>query len=182
MGGTAAATHNALQRVSLTIGDGDRIGVVGVSGSGKSTLLMVLLGLLAPTDGEVRVRGAPLRGLGRTGWRQMRRDIQFVPQDPGSSLQPRATVCAQIAEPLVRLHGWRARSTKVRAQVEATMDLTGLEPALGTRTTEQLSGGQAQRLALARALVTGPKRGCQVFCVSGVGHIGFYRWLLMRSG
>jgi ABC-type microcin C transport system duplicated ATPase subunit YejF len=142
-----------LADVSLTIGQGECLGVVGESGSGKSTLGRAILQML-PYAGEVVLEG---RALGRLRGRELRaarRRIQVVFQDPRESLNPRLRIGEIIAEPL-RLAG--VGRGEARAQVETLLGDAGLSPALMDLYPDGVSGGQAQRVAIARALAAGAK-------------------------
>lgn len=142
----------ALDGVDLNVEAGRSVGIVGESGSGKSTLLRLLLGLDSPTAGTVRYRGEVLDRRDRGLLRRLRRDVQVVFQDPRSSLDPRMTVGAAIAEPL--------RSLKIpgdhRARVAEVLLAVGLDPDVIGRYPAQFSGGQRQRIAIARALAPAP--------------------------
>jgi peptide/nickel transport system ATP-binding protein len=142
----------AVNGVSLTIRSGEALGIVGESGCGKSTLARMLLGLLAPSAGEIFVAGRPVASLGA---RALARCVQPVFQDPYSSLNPRRTVGAIIAAPLV-VHRMGDAAQR-RAEVERLMSLVGLPPRLYLSYPGQLSGGQRQRVAIARALIMRPK-------------------------
>ena len=142
----------AVNGVSLTIRSGEALGIVGESGCGKSTLARMLLGLLAPSAGEIFVAGRPIESLGA---RALARCVQPVFQDPYSSLNPRRTVGAIIAAPLV-VHRVGDAAQR-RAEVERLMSLVGLPPRLYLSYPGQLSGGQRQRVAIARALIMRPK-------------------------
>jgi peptide/nickel transport system ATP-binding protein len=142
----------AVNGVSLTIRSGEALGIVGESGCGKSTLARMLLGLLAPSAGEIFVAGRPVASLGA---RALARCVQPVFQDPYSSLNPRRTISAIIAAPLV-VHRMGDAAQR-RAEVERLMDLVGLPPRLYRSYPGQLSGGQRQRVAIARALIMRPK-------------------------
>ncbi|MEX5303219.1 ABC transporter ATP-binding protein [Kocuria sabuli] len=141
----------AVRGIDLEMREGESVGLVGPSGSGKSTVLSLLLGLERPDEGEVRFNGVPLTG--RQEIRRARQAVQYVPQDPASSLDPRRTVERQLQEPLRRFRIPGDHAILVRDALEQ-VDL-GTEH-LGRRAHE-LSGGQAQRVAIARALVTGPR-------------------------
>src|SRR3984893_538751 len=141
----------AVNGVSLTIRSGEALGIVGESGCGNSTLARMLLGLLAPSAGEIFVAGRPVASLGA---RALARCVQPVFQDPYSSLNPRRTVGAIIAAPLV-VHR-RGDAAQRRAEVERLMSLVGLPPRLYLSYPGQLSGGQRQRVAIARALIMRP--------------------------
>ncbi|MGE3992102.1 dipeptide ABC transporter ATP-binding protein [Pseudorhodoplanes sp.] len=142
----------AVNDVSLAIHAGEIVAIVGESGCGKSTLAMMLLGLLPPTSGEVRLMGRPLSTLKRhEGPRQM----QPVFQDPYASLNPRRSIEAIVAEPL---HVQRIGSSAERERrVLEILDAVGLPLRLRKAYPAQLSGGQRQRVAIARALIMKPQ-------------------------
>ncbi|WP_066942941.1 ABC transporter ATP-binding protein [Streptomyces lushanensis] len=144
----------ALDRVTMTVAAGETVGLVGESGSGKSTLARLSLGLLAPTLGTVRFAGHdPYRLRGRSA-RPVRARLQFVPQHPRGSLNPALRAGEAVALAL-RTHG-----TPRRERADRTAELfrqVGLDPALARRYPRELSGGQLQRVAVARALATGPE-------------------------
>ncbi|MFD7896747.1 ABC transporter ATP-binding protein [Streptomyces sp. NPDC059743] len=144
----------ALDRVSLTVAPGETVGLVGESGSGKSTLARLSLGLLAPTLGTVRFAGHdPYRLRGRSA-RPVRARLQFVPQHPRGSLNPALRAGEAVAFAL------RTQGTPRRERADRTAELfrqVGLDPALALRYPRELSGGQLQRVAVARALATGPE-------------------------
>ncbi len=147
------SSRPALDGIHATVEEGEHLGIVGESGSGKTTLSRVMLGLLAPSAGEVRYRGAPVSyGRGRST-RDFRSRVQLVLQDPYSSLSPRLTVAEIVAEPLRilgRTAGLAARVAELLAGVE-------LDPLLAGRLPHELSGGQRQRVAIARALSVRPE-------------------------
>ena len=143
-----------LERISFAVRPGETLGVVGESGSGKSTLARAVLRLLEPARGSVRWRGRELLTIPERELRAMRREMQMVFQDPASSLDPRMTVAASVAEPLA-IHGLAHRAT-LAARVAGRLQQVELGPELLHRYPHELSGGQAQRVALARALATGP--------------------------
>ncbi len=144
-------TLAAVSDVSLQLGPGEVVGLVGESGCGKSTLARMLLGLLTPSRGEVRLGGVPLARLGR---REIGRRIQPVFQDPYGSLNPRKRVREIVALPL-KVHGIGDRSRR-RQLVREMLDRVGLPQRLEDALPGQLSGGQRQRVAIARALVSRP--------------------------
>ncbi|MFW0773380.1 ABC transporter ATP-binding protein [Paenarthrobacter nitroguajacolicus] len=142
----------ALGQTSLKIGAGERVGIVGVSGSGKTTLLRLMLALESSDTGSVRCAGkevepGPLKEL-----RWYRRRVQYVPQDPAGSLDPRMVVSDLVAEPLIRLNVDVDRTQAVREALQSV----GLGLEYLDRRASELSGGQAQRVALARAIATRP--------------------------
>jgi peptide/nickel transport system ATP-binding protein len=141
--------RTALDGLDLVVPAGRDLAIVGASGSGKSTLLRLLLALEAPDRGTIRFRGEPVspRVPGA-----LRRSVGVVAQDPGSSLDPRMPVGASVREPLECLgvggdHG---------ARVAQLLDAVGLDPAVAARRPAAFSGGERQRIALARALAARP--------------------------
>ncbi|HJV08998.1 MAG TPA: oligopeptide/dipeptide ABC transporter ATP-binding protein, partial [Acidimicrobiales bacterium] len=146
----------ALSGVSLTLREGESVGVVGPSGSGKSTLARIIAGHLAADSGEVVLEDEPLPASWRGADRLRRRRIQLILQDPADALSPRLDVEALVGEPLAIVGVPGAERT---AAVAEALESVGL-PSTGSflqAFTHQLSGGQLQRLALARALVCQPK-------------------------
>ena len=148
-----ADTPAALAAASFTLGAGECLGVVGESGSGKSTLGRAILQMV-PYAGRILLDGQNFHGLSRAAQTGQRRRIQVVFQDPRESLNPRMRVAEAVGEPL-RLAGVRDRARRLRA-VERLLDRVGLDPALAERFPSTLSGGQAQRIAIARALAAEP--------------------------
>ncbi|KUO87831.1 MAG: ABC transporter ATP-binding protein [Thermoproteus sp. JCHS_4] len=144
----------ALDGVSLTIGDGGVVLVVGESGSGKTTMGRVILGLQKPTSGQALYRGRDIYRLRGKEYAEFRRAVQWVPQDPYSSLDPSLTVREALAAPLRR---WG--SDDVEGAARRLLELVGLKPPqlFLDKYPHQLSGGQRQRVAIARALATGPR-------------------------
>jgi ABC-type dipeptide/oligopeptide/nickel transport system ATPase subunit len=145
-----------LDRVDLRIGAGESVAVVGPSGAGKSTLAEVVLGLHRPAAGTVRVHGNTWCAPGTPPHRARRRLVQGVPQDPGAALVPGWSVRRSIDLALRRLGTETDSSTTVQRAVHQAADLAGLERELLQRRPSELSGGQAQRAALTRALAVGP--------------------------
>ncbi|GLW11461.1 ABC transporter ATP-binding protein [Microtetraspora sp. NBRC 13810] len=141
--------------VSIRVGEGEIVGLVGESGCGKTTLARVITGLSRPSAGVVRFAGVDVHALRGRALRAHRRHIQMVFQDPYLTLSPRQTVRQALVEPL-RIH--RIGDTRSRsARVDELLDLVGLDPGVGERRPRQLSGGQRQRVAIARALSLGPR-------------------------
>ncbi|MFG3256832.1 dipeptide ABC transporter ATP-binding protein [Streptomyces sp. NPDC048172] len=137
----------AVDGVSVTVAEGETLGVVGESGSGKTTLGRMLVGLLPPSGGAVRYRGEALRGV--------RPDLQMVFQDPVSSLNPRRTIGESVADPL-RAAG-KLTDREATARARELLAQVGLDPDWYHRFPHEFSGGQRQRVGIARALAPGPK-------------------------
>jgi oligopeptide transport system ATP-binding protein len=144
----------AVDGVSLTVDQGEVLGLVGESGSGKSTLGRCVVRLVPVTSGDVRISGRDIARLSRRRLRPLRRDFNIVFQDPASSLNPRMTVADIVREPL-RLHGIGPAPSQ-RRRVDDLLDQVGLPNDVGRRYPHELSGGQRQRVSLARALSAGP--------------------------
>ncbi|MBV2155656.1 ABC transporter ATP-binding protein [Kitasatospora sp. SUK 42] len=145
--GTRRRSVTALHGVDLDLHPGETLGLVGESGSGKSTLARALVGAHAPSAGSIRFRGQELG-------RRPRREVQLVFQDPYSSLNPRMTAGQIIAEPLIA-HGLGDRERRA-ARVAELLGQVGLDPATAGRHPRAFSGGQRQRLGIARALAPEP--------------------------
>ena len=146
----------AVDGVSFTLHQGETLGVVGESGCGKSTLARAVLQLLPKTDGKVVWLGRNLDAMAETDIRALREDLQIVFQDPLASLDPRMPIGVSIAEPLRTLEPQLSRS-ELKEKVRAMMARVGLDPAWINRYPHELSGGQNQRVGLARAMIVGPK-------------------------
>jgi len=143
---------HAINGVSLKVPKGEVVGLVGESGCGKSTLAAVLLGLQAPTTGDVRYSGESAAGFSR---KDVARRIQPIFQDPYSSLNPTKTIRSIVSQPL-RIHGVGDPS-EWDAKVTAMLDLVGLPSRAANNYPSQMSGGQRQRVAIARALIMRPE-------------------------
>ncbi|MFH7322905.1 ABC transporter ATP-binding protein [Aeromicrobium sp. HA] len=144
----------AVDGVSLSVGRGETVGLVGESGSGKSTLGRLALSLLEPTSGRVSFDGSDVSRLGRRDLARLRRRMQLVFQDPVSSFSPRMTIEEVLTEPMV-VHGIGTPESRHRRCLEL-LDLVGLPSRALERFPHQFSGGQAQRIGVARALTTDP--------------------------
>ena len=147
-------TLRAVEKVSLKIRRGEVLGLVGESGCGKSTLGQTILNLYPPTSGQIFFEGANIQELKTGALRTLRRKMQIVFQDPYSSLDPRMPIGNAIAEPLI-IHKM-ASGTELEDRVSASLKTVGLNPGLRNRYPHEFSGGQQQRIALARALAVTP--------------------------
>ncbi|MBF9030266.1 ATP-binding cassette domain-containing protein [Rhodobacterales bacterium HKCCE3408] len=153
---TPPDTLQAVSGANLTIGPGETLGLVGESGSGKSTLARAVVGTVPVSDGRVLWKGDDLARLGPRERRAHGRHVQMVFQDPLAALNPRMTVGEVVAEPL-RTHFPDMPRETVREKVQAMMKRVGLLPTLVNRYPHEFSGGQCQRIGIARALVTEPE-------------------------
>ncbi|MEO1792461.1 MAG: ABC transporter ATP-binding protein [Cyanobacteria bacterium J06629_19] len=146
----------AVDGVSFRVYKGETFGLVGESGCGKTTLGRSLLQLIKPMGGRVWFEGRDLTRLGGWQMRKRRREMQIIFQDPYSSLNPRMSIGAAIAEPL-KIHGVIRRSRNLKERVEYLLERVGLDPAAINRFPHEFSGGQRQRVCIARALALSPK-------------------------
>src|SRR5258705_102838 len=146
----------AVDGVSFTLKEGETLGVVGESGCGKSTLARAVLKLLPKTAGTVVWCGRDLAAADKDALRQLRKEFQIVFQDPLASLDPRMTIGESIAEPLRSLEPGIARED-VKERVAAIMEKVGLDPNWINRYPHEFSGGQNQRVGVARAMIVQPK-------------------------
>ena len=144
----------AVSGVSLRLAAGETVALVGESGSGKTTLARAIIGLVPAADGSIRFEGTELRELSESEMKPFRRHVTMMFQDPVGSLSPRLTVGSLIAEPF-RIHGLADRD--LRAEVRRLLGLVGLSADFAERYPHQLSGGQARRVGVARALALEPK-------------------------
>ncbi|HEY1752690.1 MAG TPA: dipeptide ABC transporter ATP-binding protein [Caulobacteraceae bacterium] len=146
----------AVDGVSFEIRRGETLGVVGESGCGKSTLSRAVLSLIPATGGAVTVLGRDITHADQRTLRQARKDLQIVFQDPLASLDPRATVGDSVAEPLRVFRPGMSRADQQQAAA-AMMAKSGLSPELVNRYPHELSGGQNQRVGIARAMILSPQ-------------------------
>ena len=151
-------THRAcaVNHVDLEIWPGETLALVGESGSGKSTIGRTIQQLQAPTSGEVLFAGQPLSALNARQRHELRRDVQYIFQDPFASLDPRKPVGFSIAEP-IRTHHLMSDDRRIDARVGELLERVGLEPAMARRYPHEFSGGQRQRICIARALSSKPR-------------------------
>jgi ABC-type oligopeptide transport system ATPase subunit len=145
----------ALQDVSLRIGCGEALGLAGMSGAGKSTLGRIILGLDRPTSGDVLFEGRSILGLDGADLRAVRSRMQMVFQNPLASMNPRRTARSIVEMPLKA--GAMGNAAERRERVRELLDLVGLNPRHAEYYPHEFSGGQCQRLGIARALATNPK-------------------------
>ncbi len=153
MPGGRHATLRAVDGVDLAIPRGTTLGLVGESGSGKSTVARLLLRLADTTGGQVYLGSTDITKARGGALRHLRRHMQLVFQDPYSSFDPRISIANSIREALRRT---RPDRTEIPARTAQLLDMVGLSATLGHRSPPQLSGGQLQRAAIARALAVGP--------------------------
>ena len=149
------ARVHAVVNVSLQIGRGETLAVVGESGCGKSTLANLIIRLHEPDEGTVLLNGTDISHLGPKAMRPHRRTMQVVFQDPFASLDPRVRVGAAVAEPL-KVHGTK-RGEELDEQVAELFELVGLQRIMTKNFPHQFSGGQRQRICIARALALRPE-------------------------
>ncbi|MEO6568224.1 MAG: oligopeptide/dipeptide ABC transporter ATP-binding protein [Opitutaceae bacterium] len=148
-------TVKAVDGVTLAVGRGEVLGLVGESGCGKSTLARTIMQLVPTTAGTVVLEGKNLTQGTAAEVHDTRRDMQMIFQDPYASLNPRMTVFATLAEPLL-VHGI-CKSSEVSTRVADLMKTVGLAPRFMEKYPHEFSGGQRQRIAIARALALNPK-------------------------
>ncbi|PNP98112.1 murein tripeptide/oligopeptide ABC transporter ATP binding protein OppF [Moraxella sp. RCAD0137] len=150
------ATLKAVNGVSFDLKAGETLGVVGESGCGKSTLARTIIGLVKAKSGSILFDGEELVGLSEKGWKKKRQEIQMIFQDPLASLNPRMTVGDIIAEPLRTYHPELGKE-EIDKRVREIMKKVGLLPNVINRYPHEFSGGQCQRIGIARALILRPK-------------------------
>ncbi|WP_094797132.1 MULTISPECIES: ABC transporter ATP-binding protein [Bordetella] len=148
------AVLNAVSDVSFTVRKGETFSIVGESGCGKSTLGRCIARLLEPSGGQVLFEGRDIGGLAHGELRQLRRKIQFIFQDPYSSMNPRMRVRAILAEPL---RNFSVPSASIEQRLQELLRLVSLKPDSLDKYPHQFSGGQRQRLVIARALALEPE-------------------------
>ncbi|RDD60663.1 ABC transporter ATP-binding protein [Ferruginivarius sediminum] len=153
--GKGKRSLQAVRGVDLQVRKGETLGIVGESGCGKSTLARMLVGLSEPTGGRVALSGRDVAEMRRNARSELRRKVQFVFQDPLSSLNPRKTVRQILEAPLDNL--LRMPRDRRRERVAELMQLVNLRPEFVDRHPHEFSGGQSQRIGIARALAAEPK-------------------------
>ena len=145
----------AVDGVSFAIREGETLGLVGESGSGKSTIGRMLIRLLDPTDGEIRLEGRDIAHISQHQMRPLRSRMQIIFQDPYASLNPRMRI-RQILGEALDTHGLAKGKGERQARIAELLDLVGLRPEYADRYPHEFSGGQRQRIGVARALAVEP--------------------------
>lgn len=145
----------AVNDVSLTVAEGEVLGLVGESGCGKSTLAKTILGLYREASGEIVLEGREVSGVAPRDARRLRKDIQYVHQDPGAALDPWWRVGGILHEALI-IHGLKVRAER-ESRIDAMLQAVGLDPSFKRRYAHELSGGQQRRIGLARTLILQPR-------------------------
>jgi len=145
----------AVSQVSLDVPEGGRIGLIGRSGAGKSTLGRIILGLERPDNGTVRYKGKDVERFTRGDWKQFRREVQVVFQNAIGSVNPRWKIFDIISEPL--RNAGDMPNSKCKERVREMLEMVGLCPEDSKRYPHQFSGGQLQRVCIARALAIKPQ-------------------------
>jgi peptide/nickel transport system ATP-binding protein len=154
LAGTRDPFVDAVLEVSFALARGETLGIVGESGSGKSTLGRAIMGLVRPAAGTIQFDGMSPSGRSDAALRPYRRHIAMMFQDPLASLSPRLTVQSLVTEPF-KIHGLGARD--LAGEARRLLAMVGLDPGFASRYPHQLSGGQARRVGVARALALSPK-------------------------
>ena len=153
--GSGPQPVRAVDGVSFAIREGETLGLVGESGSGKSTIGRMLIRLLDPTDGEIRLEGRDIARISQHQMRPLRSRMQIIFQDPYASLNPRMRI-RQILGEALDTHGLARGKGERQARIAELLDLVGLRPEYADRYPHEFSGGQRQRIGVARALAVEP--------------------------
>lgn len=146
----------AVDNVSFHVNQGETVGLLGESGSGKSTIGKLLLGLEKPTDGEIYFFDKPIHSLSKSEFRPLRRDIQMIFQNPFGALDRKMSIRDSLLEPL---NLWRIGSSSEERmeKIHNILEVCGLDKTVLSRKPLEFSGGQLQRITIARALLSEPK-------------------------
>lgn len=156
-GGMVKKYHvNAVCDVSFEIHRGNILGIAGNSGCGKSTVARLLMGLIKPDGGTIFLDGEEITGCPAGQLRDRRKKMQIIFQHPESSLDPQKRILSSLLEPM-KIHGIYQKKEEQIAAAEKLFELVGLTPGLFDRFPHQISGGEAQRIIIARALTLNPK-------------------------
>ncbi|PKM73380.1 MAG: ABC transporter ATP-binding protein [Firmicutes bacterium HGW-Firmicutes-16] len=147
---------NAVDDISFQICEGEIFGLIGGSGCGKTTTSRMIMGFLKPDSGSIRYNGRELSTMKKNEWLKMRRDIQIVFQNPQMTFNPRSTVYNCCAEPIRLFHLAKSREEE-RSRVYEMLDSVGVSRDQSNKYPHEISGGQAQRLSIVRALSVNPK-------------------------
>lgn len=150
------AKIHAVEHVSLKVGQGETLAVVGESGCGKSTLAFLIIKLLESTSGQILLGGSDITHMNTRQMREHRKKMQIIFQDPFASLDPRRSVGYAVSEPLI-VHGEESKGAELDERVGALFELVGLEREHMQQYPHQFSGGQRQRVCIARALTLRPE-------------------------
>lgn len=151
---TSRGTVKAVDGITFSIDEGETVGLVGESGSGKSTVAYTVMGMYRPTSGEIRFRGQDISREARKRPKALKKEIQIVFQDPGTSLNPRRSI-KQILDLPLKVHGLSKNKSGTQ-QVERLLEMVELPIDYMYKYTEAIGGGEKQMVAIARALATNP--------------------------
>ncbi|MFO7612486.1 MAG: ATP-binding cassette domain-containing protein [Clostridia bacterium] len=146
---------DAVKNISFEVFEGDSLGLIGESGSGKSTAANMIMRLIEPSDGRIFLFGKDITTLDENGMRKYRKDLQIIFQHSNSVLDPKMTIGELLSEPL-KIHGI-VKDSMIDGEVDRLLGMVGLSPAEKSKFPGQMSGGQVQRVIIARAISTRPR-------------------------